>query len=190
MARVVESVGRMPRASRRAAPDDHYGALVRAIVGQQLSVAAAATIHGRLLDEFDGVAPTPQQLLDFDPAALRAVGLSGAKTAYIRSLAEHVLSGELEVDRLEELGDEEVIAELTAVKGIGEWTAHMFLIFQLQRRDVLPVGDLGIRSAVRRWYELPELPGAEQIGEIAEPWRPHRSLASRYLWRSLAVTPV
>ncbi len=134
--------------------------------------------------------PTPQELLNADPDRLRAVGLSGAKTAYIRSLAEHVLSGELEVDRLEDLDDERVIEELTAVKGIGEWTAHMFLIFQLERRDVLPVGDLGIRTAVKRWYELPELPAAPEITEIAEPWRPQRSLASRYLWRSLSATPV
>ena len=108
---------------------------------------------------------------------------------YLRSLAEHVESGELELDRLSELPDEEVIEQLTAVKGLGQWTADMFLIFHLGRPDVLPVGDLGIRRAVERAYDLPELPDAARLTEIGEPWRPHRSLASLYLWRSLDNEP-
>ena len=128
------------RASR-----EHYAALLRAIVGQQLSTKVAAVIWGRLLVRFDGRAPTPQQVLDDDPDELRtSVGLSRAKTTYLRSLAEHVLSGELDLDHAATLSDEELIVELTAVKGLGEWTAHMFLMFQLERPDVLAVGDLGV----------------------------------------------
>jgi DNA-3-methyladenine glycosylase II len=172
-------------------PTDHYGTLVRSIVGQQLSTRAAASIYGRLLERFGGRAPTPEEVLADDPDALRtAAGLSHAKVRYLRSLAEHVLDGSLELDRLPELPDDDVIAELTAVKGIGVWSAHMFLMFHLHRPDVLPVGDLGIRRAVKIHYGLSELPGPTQLTEIAEPWRPHRTLACIYLWRSLAATPV
>jgi DNA-3-methyladenine glycosylase II len=174
----------------RPHPDDHYGALVRTIVGQQLSVAAARAIYGRLTDRFGGRPPTPQEILADDPEALRtAAGLSHAKVRFLRSLAEHVLSGELELERLDQLDDEKVAAELTAVKGIGQWSTDMFLMFHLDRPDILPVGDLGIRRAFERAYGLPELPEAEEMERIAEPWRPHRTLASRYLWRSLMNQP-
>ena len=153
---------------------DVYAALVRAIVGQQLSVHAARAIYGRLLERFDGHPPTPAQILADEPDELRvAVGLSHAKTAYLRSLAEHVLSGELELDRLQELSDDEVAAELTAVKGIGEWSAHIFLMFTLGRPDVLAVGDLGIRRAVQRAYGLEDLPAAGRAH------RPRRAVAAR-----------
>jgi DNA-3-methyladenine glycosylase II len=109
---------------------------------------------------------------------------------YLRSLAEHVVDGSLELERLDQLSDDGVIAELVAVKGLGVWTAHMFLMFHLGRPDVLPVGDLGIRRAVMIAYGLEELPAAGALTELAEPWRPHRTLACRYLWQSLAVTPV
>ena len=172
-------------------PTDHYGTLVRSIVGQQLSTKAAASIYGRLIERFGGRAPTPEEVLAEDPDELRtAAGLSHAKVRYLRSLAEHVLDGSLELARLPDLSDEEVIAELTAVKGIGEWSAHMFMMFHLRRPDVLPVGDLGIRRAVKIHYGLPELPTPAELTEIAEPWRPHRTLACRYLWRSLSATPV
>ena len=124
-----------------------------------------------------------------DAEELRGVGLSRAKAAYLRSLAEHVIEGELELDRLNELPDEEVIAQLTAVKGLGPWTAHMFLIFHLRRPDVLPVGDLGVRRAVQLAYGMEDLPPAAELERIAEPWRPYRSLASLYLWRSLDNEP-
>ncbi len=170
--------------------DDHYGALVRAIVGQQLSVLAARAIYGRLTERFGGRTPTPQEVLSDDPEELRAAaGLSRAKVTFLRSLAEHVISGELELERLDELEDEEVIAELTAVKGIGLWSAQMFLMFHLDRPDVLPVGDLGIRRAIERAYGLEGLPEAPEMEVIAEPWRPYRSLACRYLWRSLHNEP-
>ncbi len=164
---------------------------MRSIVGQQLSTRAARAIYARLTDRFGGRTPTPAEVLEDDPGELRqAAGLSNAKVSYLRSLAEHVVDGSLELERLDALSDDDVIAELTAVKGIGTWSAHMFLMFHLQRPDVLPVGDLGIRRAVQLRYGLPELPDAATIERIAEPWRPHRTLACRYLWRSLEATPV
>jgi DNA-3-methyladenine glycosylase II len=174
---------------RRGRPVEAYGALVRSIDGQQLSTKAARTIYERLIAIFDGRTPTPAELLAADPEEVRSAGLSRPKVAYLRSLAEHVESGELELERLQELSDEEVSEQLTAVKGLGQWTADMFLIFHLGRPDVLPVGDLGIRRAVERAYDLPEMPDPAKLTEIAEPWRPHRSLASLYLWRSLDNVP-
>jgi len=174
----------------RPAPADHYGALLRAIVGQQLSTKAARAIYGRVLEYFGGRTPSPQQVLAADPDALRAAaGLSRAKVSFLRSLAEHVIKGELELDRLDELADDEIIGELRAVKGIGEWSAHMFLIFQLERPDVMAAGDLGIRRAVERAYGLPALPDVPQLIALAERWRPYRSVACRLLWRSLDNTP-
>jgi DNA-3-methyladenine glycosylase II len=188
---LIEQVGRLPDArGGRPDLDDHYGALVRSITGQQLSVLAARAIYGRLTARFGGRAPTAQEILADEPEELRAAaGLSRAKVSYLRSLAEHVISGELELARLDELPDGEVIAELVAVKGLGLWTAQMFLMFHLERPDVLPVGDLGIRKAIQRAYELDELPAAAVMEQIAEPWRPHRTLACRYLWRSLDNEP-
>jgi DNA-3-methyladenine glycosylase II len=171
-------------------PADLYGALLRSITGQQLSVKAARAIYGRLVERFGGRTPTPEELLADDPEAMRAAaGLSRAKVASLRSLAEHVISGELELDRLQELSDEEVTRELTAVKGIGPWTADMFLMFTLQRPDVLAVGDQGIRNAVMRAYGLDAPPDPATLTELAEPWRPHRTRACLYLWRSLDNAP-
>jgi DNA-3-methyladenine glycosylase II len=191
LARVIDAVGDLPDvAEGRPAADDHYGALVRTIAGQQLSVSAARAIYARLLGRFGGRPPTPQEILEEEPEELRAaVGFSRAKVAYLRSLAEHVLSGELELERLGELDDEQVTAELVAVKGLGTWSAHMFLMFHLGRPDVLPVGDLGIRRAIQLAYELESLPAAPAIEAIAEPWRPQRTLACRYLWGSLRNEP-
>jgi DNA-3-methyladenine glycosylase II len=189
---VIDAVGAAnvldPRS--RLAPD-HYGALVRSIVGQQLSTIAATAIYGRLKERYGGRTPTPQEVLEDDPDAMRvAAGLSHAKVAYLRSLAEHVLDGSLELERLDERPDDEVIADLTAVRGIGTWSADMFLMFQLLRPDVLPVGDLGIRRAfmVHWGFEMPPKPADMLL--IAEPWRPHRTLASLFLWRSIQATPV
>jgi DNA-3-methyladenine glycosylase II len=188
---VIDAVGELPdpRAGRPQR-DQHYGALVRAIVGQQLSVRAARAIYARLTGRFGGRPPTPQEILAEEPEELRAaVGLSRAKVRYLRSLAEHVLSGELELERLDRLGDDEVIAELTTVKGIGTWSAHMFLMFHLDRPDVVAPGDLGIRRAVERAYGLAGLPGEAEVLAIAAPWRPYRTLACRYLWHSLLNEP-
>jgi DNA-3-methyladenine glycosylase II len=191
LAGLIDAVGPLGD-GREGRPDreDHYGALVRAIVGQQLSVLAARAIYGRLTARFGGRPPRPAEILADEPEELRAAaGLSRAKVGFLRSLAEHVLSGELELERLHELGDEQVIAELTAVKGIGQWSAHMFLMFHLERADVLAVGDLGIRRAIELAYGLDGLPDPPAMEAIAEPWRPHRTLACRYLWRSLENEP-
>ena len=187
MARLLDANGvpqeRLPRT-------DVYAALVRAIVGQQLSTHAARAIYARLLERFGGHPPTPQQILDDDPDELRvAAGLSHAKVRYLRSLAEHVAAGALEINRLTELSDEEVMAELVAVNGIGAWSAHIFLMFTLQRPDVLAVGDLGVRRAVQRAYGLPELPTPAELTKIAEPWRPYRTAACVVLWTSLDNAP-
>ena len=191
MARLVDEHGPLDaRARRRGRPPDAYGALLRSIVGQQLSTKAARSIYERLTGLFGGRAPTPAELLAADPEAIRGAGLSRPKVAYLRDLAARVEDRELELERLPELADAEVADQLTAVKGLGRWTADMFLIFHLGRPDVLPVGDLGIRRAVERAYRLPEVPGAGELERIAEPWRPHRSLACLYLWRSLDNEPV
>ena len=176
---------------RRGRPKgDAYGTLLRSVIGQQLSAKAAFTIHGRVLELFGGEHPTPKQLLAADVEELRATGLSGRKVEYLRDLAAHVDSGELELDKLGEMPDEDVIAEITAVRGFGEWSAQMFLMFFLERPDVLPVGDLGIRRAVERLYGLDDLPGPTDLTRIAEPWRPQRTLACIYLWESLSNAPV
>lgn len=194
LAALIERVGEIDletRLRRRSEerPADAYGALLRAIVGQQLSTKAARTIYLRVLDLFDGHTPSPEQLLEASEEDLRGAGLSGRKVEYIRDLASHVLSGELELDRLDELSDEDAIEELVAVRGLGRWTAEMFLLFHLERPDVLSGGDLGIRKAVQIEYGFDEMPAPERVIEIGEPWRPHRSLASLYLWESLAAVP-
>ena len=192
LARLLDENGPpdLRRDPSRPAPGDHYAALVRSIVGQQLSVRAARSIYRRLLEHFCGHPPTPEQVLAADPDEMRtAAGLSRAKTTFLRSLAEHVISGELELDRLDHLPDDEVMAELVAVKGIGEWSAHMFLMFQLERPDVLAVGDLGIRRAVQRAYGFEALPPAAEIQALGERWRPWRTIACRILWRSLDNAP-
>jgi DNA-3-methyladenine glycosylase II len=177
------------RARRGQRPGDAYGALVRAIVGQQLSAKAARSIYERLIGLFGDRTPTPRELLDTDPDVLRRAGLSGAKVAFLRDLAEHVEDGELDLEHLPELPDDEVFEQLVQVKGLGPWTVDMFLLFHLGRPDVLPVGDLGIKRAVQTEYGLEDLPDAAELERIAEPWRPHRSLACLYLWRSLDNRP-
>jgi DNA-3-methyladenine glycosylase II len=195
MAALIERIGEIDIATRlrrrsEERPADAYGALLRAIVGQQLSTKAARTIFGRVLELFGGNTPSPEQLLETDEAALRACGLSGRKVEYVRDLAAHVIGGELELDSLDRLSDEKVIEEIVAVRGLGTWTAEMFLIFHLERPDVLSGGDLGIRKAVQIEYRLEQMPTPAKVIEIGERWSPQRSLASLYLWESLANAPV
>ena len=165
---------------------DLWWSLVDAIASQQLSVKAAATIVGRVDALVPGESrPTPADLLALPDETLRACGLSGAKTRYVKDLAARWLDGSLEPERLPEMPDEEVVEHLTRVKGIGRWTAEMILIFTLARPDILPVDDLGLRVAVQRAYGLAERPGRAELTEIGEAWRPFRSAATLYLWRSL-----
>lgn len=175
---------------RELRPHEHYAGLVRTICGQQLSTRAAQAIWLRLLGHFGGDAPTPQALLAAEPEALRAAaGLSRAKVSYLRSLAEHVLSGALELEALEALDDQTVTAELVAVKGLGEWSAQMFLMFQLGRPDILAPGDLGIRKAIQIVYALDQLPTPNEVTERGERWRPHRTTACHYLWGAIDAGP-
>ena len=190
MARLVEEHGTVVRRDlKRERPGDAYGALLRSIVGQQRSTKAAATIYGRMLELFGGHAPTPRQLLEVDPDSIRAAGLSRPKISYLRDLAVHVEEGRLDLEHLPELSDEEVSAQLTDIKGLGQWTADMFLMFHLRRPDILPVGDQGIRRAVQVEYRLRKLPDAKRLETIARPWRPYRTLACLYLWSSLDNKP-
>ncbi len=186
MGDLVRRIGPLgPAERRRGRPEDAYGSLVRTIIGQQLSTKAARSIYGRLTALFDGRPPTPEELLSTDEEPLRACGLSRPKVRYLRDLAERVISGELDLSSLHGLPDEEVIRQITAVKGLGRWSADMFLMFHLGRPDVLPVGDLGIRRAVERAYGLPALPDPDELRTLAAPWRPECTLACLYLWESL-----
>jgi DNA-3-methyladenine glycosylase II len=175
---------------RRGSRPDPWEAVARAIVGQQLSTRAARSIWEKLQGIFGGRTPTPEELLRRRPATLRKAGLSNAKVEFLRDLAARVKDGRLNLKRLAKLPDEDVVAELIEVKGVGQWTAEMFLIFHLGRPDVVSVGDLGIRRAVQIAYGMKELPGPEELEKLAEEWRPHRTLACLYLWRSLDNTPV
>jgi DNA-3-methyladenine glycosylase II len=174
----------------RGRPDNAYGALVRTIVGQQLSTKAARTIYSRVVALFEEQPPQPEHILAADENSLRAAGLSRPKVLYLKDLASRVVGGDLDLEALHHASDEQVIDRITAVKGLGRWSADMFMMFHLARPDVLPVGDLGVRRSVEQSYGLPELPDAKTLREIAEPWRPERTLASLYLWRSLDAVPV
>ncbi|HEY4160663.1 MAG TPA: DNA-3-methyladenine glycosylase [Candidatus Saccharimonadales bacterium] len=170
---------------------DYYQALVDAIISQQLSVHAARAIEQRFRDLFGGVFPTAGQILTTDADTLRGLGFSRAKATYVLDLAQHVVDGRVRFDHLDGLTNDEVVKELTAVKGIGEWTAHMFLMFCMGRTDVLPVGDLGIRNGIRKLYGLADAPTPAQITELAAArgWHPYESIASWYIWQSLNNAP-
>jgi DNA-3-methyladenine glycosylase II len=161
-----------------------FETLVKSIVYQQLSGRVAGVIFGRLLTAAGGRL-TPESILKLRPTRMRTLGLSTQKTAYIRDLARHTRDGSLVFEELPERPDAGVIERVTVVKGIGVWTAHMFLIFALRRPDILPTGDLGIRNAIRRAYGMAELPTPAEMERMAERWRPYCSVASWYLWRSL-----
>lgn len=169
---------------------DHFAMLVRAIVFQQLSTKAATTIHTRLLACMPGGKATAECLATVTEAELRAAGISRQKADYLRDLCEKVGSGTVPLDAVDAMTDEEVIEALTKVKGIGRWTAEMFLIFRLQRPDVLPVGDLGIVNAIQKAYRLRKKPTPDRMRKLGEAWRPYRSVATWYLWRSLDNEPV
>ena len=170
---------------------DYYGALVNSIIGQQLSVKAAASIKQRFLGLFGNKFPTPAEILEKSVEELSSVGFSNAKANYMRDLAQHVIDGRVRFDKLDAQSNEEIITELTDVKGVGEWTAHMFLMFCMGRLDVLPVGDLGIRNGVGKLYSMKKAPTPEQVEKIAKKnkWHPYESVASWYVWRSLENKP-
>lgn len=189
LGRVIDRVG-----TYRGWPDSqgsHFDAIARSIVFQQLSGKAAGTIHGRFQGLYGGRTPLPAELVETSDEKLRGIGLSRQKSAYLKDLAARVVAGELPVDTLHELTDDEIITALTQVKGIGRWTAQMFLMFRLGRPDVLPDLDLGIQKGIQLAYKLRKLPPPERVKKIGAKWAPYRSIASWYLWRLLdAPTPV
>lgn len=187
LGRVVKALG--PCELEQSRRTDRFSMTVLSIVSQQLSVKAADTIHGRLLDTLGAKRATPEAILGTEAERLRACGLSWAKVASVRDLATKVTDGSLSLHALDALDDEAVIEKLTMVKGIGRWSAEMFLIFRLGRPDILPVGDVGVQRAMRALYGLRKHPSPARMTALARPWRPYRSVACWYLWRSLDATP-
>jgi DNA-3-methyladenine glycosylase II len=184
MLELIQRVGACTLRPRR----DYFVVLAKAIFSQQISTKVADVLFGRFRDQFPGRRPTPEKTIALfrDPAAARLCGLSRQKEAYILDLARHFANGSIPTRKLSSMSDEDVIEALTCVKGIGQWTAEMFLIFTLNRGDVLPVDDLGLRAAAKRVYNLRTLPDAKRLRKLAEPWAPYRSIATWYLWRGTA----
>lgn len=184
LASIIGRVGAYKITYREAS----FEALARAIVFQQLNGNAARTIYGRL-EEAAGGKVTPEAIQNLSVGEMRRAGLSKQKIGYIRDLAEHALAGKLDFAAFQSMSDEEVLAALTDIKGIGDWTAHMFLIFALRRPNVLATGDLGVRTAIQRAYKKRKLPSPKEMEKIAACWHPYRSVACWYLWRSLELKP-
>lgn len=170
---------------------NYYQELVDSIISQQLSIKAAATIFKRFKELFGGDFPAPEQILEKDIDELRNVGLSRGKAMYVRDLAQHVVDGRVKFDHLDTLSNEEIIGELTAVKGIGEWTAHMFMMFCMGRMDILAHGDLGIKNGIQRLYSLDHQPTAQEVIDIARQhhWHPYETVACWYVWKSIDNAP-
>ena len=185
MAEVIEKVG--PCTLQLRTEGTHFDALIRSIVYQQLSGKAAATIHGRVRAMFNSETPLPPQVAAAGHDALRKAGLSNQKAKYVRNLAEHSLNGSLPVETLHELGDQEIIDALTQVKGIGRWSAQMFLMFRLGRLDVLPELDLGVQKGMQRAYRMRKLPTPKKVLETGTKWAPYRTIGSWYMWRVLEL---
>jgi DNA-3-methyladenine glycosylase II len=168
---------------------DYFAVLVRSIISQQISTRAAAAIRGRLETALGPAGLTAEAVKNASDTVLRAAGLSRAKRLALADLSHRVTTGELPIHQLQQMSDEDVIGALLPVRGIGRWTAQMFLIFSLGRNDVLPVDDLGLRVAVRQAYRLRSIPERVRLEKLAEPWRPYRSIATWYLWRTLGAVP-
>ena len=184
LARIIAEVGALGIQPRR----ERFQALVRNIIFQQLAGAAANAIYGRFVGSFPGVEfPSPEQVLAKTDAQLRSVGLSEKKVLYIKDLAAHVRDGKLNFHRFHRMTDEEIVTHLTQVKGIGKWTAEIFLMFNLGRPDVMPADDLGVQNAVQRHYRMRQRPNRKRLLKHAERWRPYRTAAAWYLWRSLDI---
>jgi len=183
LATIIDRVGPCRLEARRTGT--HYDALVRSIVFQQLSGKAAGTIHGRFQGLYGGRTPLPAELAATSDEHLRSIGLSRQKSAYLKDLGSRVALGELPIETLHELSDEEIISALTQVKGIGRWTAQMFLMFRLGRPDVLPDLDLGVQKGIQKAYRLRKLPTPERVKKIGAKWAPYRTVGSWYMWRLL-----
>jgi len=186
LAAVIDAVG--PCTFAPAEHMAHFTAITRSIVFQQLSGKAASTIYNRFAALFDDETPVAHKLIELSDEQMRAVGLSRQKIGYLRDLATRVHTGDVPIDKLDELSDDDIIAALTSIKGIGRWTAQMFLMFRLGRPDVLPDLDLGIQKGIQRAYRMRKLPTPKRVLEVGAKWAPHRTIASWYLWRSLDAT--
>jgi DNA-3-methyladenine glycosylase II len=183
LAKIITETGRFSLKIKK----DSFQALIEAIIYQQLNGSAANSIYNRFLTYYKNQIPTPEQIISSSDLELRIkVGLTRMKITYLKDLAAHIVDRRLNLIDLPEMQDEEILSQLTKVKGIGRWTAEMFLIFCLARKDILPVTDLGLRNAMKRTYLLEELPKPTRMIEIANPWRPYRSIATWYLWKSLS----
>ena len=184
--KVIDTVGPFTLKLQR----DRFQMLVRSIVWQQISGKAATSIFNKLVAKLDGGKVTAEALAKLSPEDMRTAGISPQKLSYLQDLTARVLDGRVRLDKTARLTDAQVIAELTQIRGIGEWSAQMFLMFSLGRPDVFPHADLGIRSALRKLNELDDLPDRTLSHKLAEPWRPYATVASWYLWRSLdGITP-
>ena len=184
LAALVEQVGPL---RWRARWSDPYGALVRAIAYQQLAGTAARAIHGRFLALFDGARPEPEAVLALPDEAFRGAGLSAAKTASIRDLSQRVADGRVDLAHVSRLSDDRIVEQLSAVRGVGEWTAQMFLMFQLRRPDVWPTGDLGVRQGYALIHDLPERPTPKALEGLGDVYRPLRSVAAMWCWQAVAL---
>ena len=183
LANLIQTVGKYAIETHK----DPFESLVKSIIYQQLSSRSANAIYSRFLSHYDDTLPTPKQIISTPDDTFRTkIGLSHKKIQYIKDLSLRIFNGELSLGLLPDMADEEIIAELVKVRGIGRWTAEMFLIFHLGREDIMPLGDLGIRKAVQKLYGLPELPSPANVLEISSCWKPYRSIAAWYLWKSLS----
>jgi len=183
MARIIDAVG--PCRFQVRSEGTHYEAVFRSILYQQLAGPAALAIHRRVQALYGGRDPAPEELLQTPDEALRGAGLSRQKLAYLRDLSARTATGEVEMHGIDQLSDADIISSLTRVKGVGRWTAEMFLIFRLGRPDILPDLDLGVRNAIKRAYRLRKVPDSKRVHKIGAPWAPYRSVATWYLWRSV-----
>lgn len=183
LAKVIENVGILEEKKS----DNYFISLIESIVSQQLSVKVADVIYGRFENLFPEKVITPEKVLEIDTEVMRKVGMSYGKIKYVKSLAEHVIQSPTMFEQFDAMSDEDIIAELIPIKGIGQWTAEMFLIFTMGRPDVFSYGDLGLKNAIRNLYGLSDRPTLEEANEITDVWRPYRSYGSRYLWKSLEV---
>jgi DNA-3-methyladenine glycosylase II len=184
LAKIIQKVGPCTLAPRT----DHFGALCQSIMNQQISVAAARTVWERFRALFPGKRPRPRALLLLSDDALRSAGLSRQKASYLRSLADHFATGAFPARKLAKMTDEQIVGALIPIKGIGRWTAEMFLIFVLNRTDLLPVDDLGLCAQAKWAYALKRHPSPRTLARLAEKWRPYRSVATWYLWRSRDIS--
>ena len=183
LAKLIKSIGKYSIKTR----NDPFQSLIESIIFQQLAGRVANVINGRFLDYYNNISPTPDQILSTPASMLKAkVGLSGKKIEYIKDLSARIIDRRLNLALISKMTDKEIVNELIQVKGIGRWTAEMFLIFCLGRQDIFPVGDLGVRKAIQKVYSLPELPTPSTMLVIAQPWKPYRSIATWYLWKSLS----